>query len=159
MGAAVVVGVVSDTHGELPKSALGLLGGVAHILHAGDAGSAGVLAALARIARVTAVRGNAEPAGRTAALPRSAAVEIGGARVYVIHDISDLDLDPAAAGFAAVVHGHTHRPEIVRRDGVLYVNPGSPVQPRGGFPPSVARLTLARGAAEAEILALGGVPG
>jgi hypothetical protein len=156
MGAALlVVGVVADTHGELPAAALALLGGSAHILHAGDAGSMSVLTALGGIAKVTAVRGNSEPSGRTRSLPRTAAIELGGARFYLLHDLADLDLDPAAAGFAAVVHGHTHRPEIARRGGVLYVNPGSPVRPRGGFLPTIARIVVSGGEVAAEIVPVG----
>jgi len=156
MGAAtVMVGAISDTHGELPGMALALLGGSTHILHAGDAGSMSVLAKLGGIAKVTAVRGNSEPSGRTRSLPWTAAIELGGARLYLLHDLADLDLDPAAAGFAAVVHGHTHRPEIVRRDGVLYVNPGSPVRPRGGFLPTIARIVVFGGEVTAEIVPVG----
>jgi putative phosphoesterase len=151
----VRIAALADTHGELPPHLLALIAGAAHVLHAGDVGSMAVVEALARIARTTAVRGNSEPAGRTRSLPWSAAVEIGGARLYLLHDLGELDLDPAAAGFAAVVHGHTHRPEIARRDGVLYVNPGSPVRPRGGTAPSIARLIVDRGVVAAEIVALG----
>lgn len=154
-GAALTVAAISDTHGDLPRAALALLGGSAHILHAGDAGSTGVLAALGGIARVTAVRGNSEPHGGTRRLPWTAAVELGGARFYLLHDLAELDLDPRAAGFAAVVHGHTHRPEIARRDGVLYVNPGSPVRPRGGSAPSIARIFVSSGGLTAEIVPLG----
>jgi uncharacterized protein len=152
----VRIAAISDTHGELSRQALAMIAGAAHVLHAGDAGSIEVIDALGRIARTTAVRGNSEPAGRTRSLPWTAAVELGGARLYLIHDLAEIDLDPAAAGFAAVVHGHTHRPEIVRRGGVLYVNPGSPVRPRGGHPPTLARIAiLAGGDLSAEIVQVG----
>jgi uncharacterized protein len=151
----VLGAAISDTHGELSRQALALMAGASHVLHAGDVGSIGVLAALGGIAKLTAVRGNSEPSGRTRSLPWTAAIELGGARIYLLHDLADLDLDPAAAGFAAVVHGHTHRPEIFRRDGVLYVNPGSPVRPRGGFVPTIARLVVTGGAVEAEIVPVG----
>jgi len=140
-----VVGVISDTHGLLRPEALAALAGVERIIHAGDVGSPEVLAALASIAPVTAVRGNNDRGKWAHQLPATETVEIGAARLYVRHDLHDLDLDPHAAGFAAVVTGHSHRPSIERRNGVLYVNPGSAGPRRFKLPVAVARLDVARG--------------
>jgi hypothetical protein len=147
-----VVGVISDTHGVLPAAAARALAGSARILHAGDVEDRRALESLSRLAPVTAVRGNMDR-DCCRDLPRSALAEVAGVSILVIHDLALLDLDPAAAGVRAVVHGHTHRAEIEERGGVLYVNPGSATRPRGGDPASVALLRIgADGALRAEIV-------
>ncbi|MDD5307260.1 MAG: metallophosphoesterase family protein [Deltaproteobacteria bacterium] len=151
-----VVGLVSDTHGLARPQALARLRGSDLIAHAGDVGSADVLVAFDAVAKVVAVRGNMDPARLGRPLPFTAELEVGGLLVLVIHDLAKLDLDPAGAGFAAVVHGHTHRPKVERRGGVLYVNPGFAGPKRGDTPPSVGRLVVAAGRVEAEIMVLAG---
>src|SRR5215470_14562803 len=106
------VGVISDTHGLVRPEALAALRGVDHIVHAGDIGAPEVLAALTAIAPVTAVRGNNDHGDWTRRLQDTAACEIGGVWLYVLHDVHELDLDPKAGGFAAVIAGHSHRPLI-----------------------------------------------
>ncbi len=137
-----VVGVVSDTHGLVRPQALAALAGSDLIVHAGDIGNPDVLAALAAIAPVTAVRGNNDHGVWTRRFGDTATLQVGNARLYVLHDLHALDLDPAAAGFAAVIAGHSHRPEITNRGGVLYVNPGSAGPRRFHLPIAVARLRL-----------------
>ena len=137
---ARLVGVVSDTHGLLRPEAVRALRGVERIVHAGDVGSASVLEQLRAIAPVVAVRGNNDRGTWAAQLPATEVVEIDGALLYVIHDLAELDLDPAAAGFHAVVSGHSHRPNLERRDGVLYLNPGSIGPRRFSLPVAFARL-------------------
>jgi uncharacterized protein len=151
-----VIGLVSDTHGLARPQALASLRGSDIVAHAGDVGSVEVLAALDAVARVVAVRGNMDPARLGRPLPSTAEIEVGGLLVLVIHDLGKLDLDPAAAGFTAVVFGHTHRPLVERRGGVLYVNPGSAGPQRGDVPPSVGRLLIEGGRIEAEIEVLAG---
>src|SRR5690606_22064122 len=123
--------------------ALDALAGVARIVHAGDVGKPEVLDALARIAPVTAVRGNNDRGAWANRLPERAVVELCGARVLVLHDRHELDLDPRAAGFAAVVCGHSHRPSIERIDGVLHLSPGSAGPRRFRLPIALARLAVA----------------
>lgn len=139
---STVVGVISDTHGLLRPSAVEALRGVDLIVHAGDVGRAGILDALRGLAPTVAVRGNVDttPWGRT--LPDTEVVEVAGRHLYVLHDRAALDLDPRAAGFAAVIFGHSHRPEAAEHDGVLYLNPGSAGPRRFSLPISVARLTV-----------------
>jgi putative phosphoesterase len=149
-----LVGVISDTHGLLRPQAVAALDGVEHIIHAGDVGAPEVLAALGEIAPVTAVRGNNDRSPWASALPDSTAVEIGDAWLYVLHDLHDLDLEPRAAGFAAVIAGHSHQPRIEERAGVLYVNPGSAGPRRFKLPVAVARLRIAKGTARGEIVLL-----
>lgn len=141
-GAQTTVGVISDTHGLLRPWAIDALAGVDLILHAGDVGSAEVLDRLRLVAPTIAVRGNVDtsPWGRT--LPETEVVEVGGRSLYMLHDRNSLDLDPRAAGFAAVVFGHSHRPEATERDGVLYLNPGSAGPRRFSLPISLARLVV-----------------
>lgn len=142
----MIVGVISDTHGLLRPQALTALEGADLIVHAGDVGPPDILARLRMIAPTIAVRGNVDtsPWGRT--LAEVEVVDAAGHSLYVMHDIGALDLDPKAAGFAAVIYGHSHRPDARMRDGVLYLNPGSAGPRRFTLPISLARLTVdARG--------------
>ena len=140
---AITVGVISDTHGLLRPEAVEALEGSELIVHAGDVGDASVLERLRAIAPTLAVRGNIDTGtwGRT--LPMTEVVEAGELRLYMLHDLASLDLDPKAAGFAAVISGHTHRPDAVLRDGVLFLNPGSAGPRRFALPVAVARLEVA----------------
>jgi putative phosphoesterase len=141
----VDIGLISDTHGLVRPEALAALRGSDHILHAGDIGSAAVLEALRAVAPVTAVRGNNDRGEWAAALPESEAVELGGVWLYLLHDLHGLDLDPAAAGFAAVITGHSHKPLVETRRGTLYINPGSAGPRRFKLPVAVARLRIEPG--------------
>ncbi len=136
------VGVISDTHGLLRPEAVAALAGVERIVHAGDIGSPDVLTQLGRVAPVVAVRGNNDRDAWAADIPETEVVEIGGVSLYVLHDLHELDLDPHAAGFAAVIAGHSHQPRVDERDGVLYLNPGSAGPRRFKLPISLARLTV-----------------
>ena len=137
-----MIGVISDTHGLLRPEALAALRGSSHILHAGDVGDIDILDALKQIAPVTAIRGNIDTHDPTAQLPATEAVEIDGRLIYMLHSIADLDLKPEAAGIAAVIYGHSHRPKIESRKGVLYLNPGSAGPRRFQLPITVAHLHL-----------------
>ena len=148
------VGVISDTHGLLRPEALRALAGCERILHAGDIGKPEVLDALARIAPVVAVRGNNDAGAWAEKLPASEVVELGGVSLYLLHDLAELDLDPEAAGFAAVISGHSHRPSASVRDGVLYLNPGSAGPRRFRLPIALARLTIESGKLEHELIEL-----
>jgi len=148
------VGVISDTHGLLRPEALAALAGVERIVHAGDIGAPEVLEALGRIAPVTAVRGNNDRAGWAADIPETDVLEIGDVSLYVLHDLHELDLDPRAAGFAAVIAGHSHQPRMDERDGVLYLNPGSAGPRRFKLPISLARLTVTGPRLRAELVTL-----
>ena len=152
--AAEWIGLISDTHGLLRPEAVDALRGTELILHAGDVGAADVLPALERIAPVRAVRGNVDLREPCRSLPATAAVEWRGRVIYVLHDLAELDLDPSAAGIAAVVYGHSHRPDVQRRNGVLLVNPGSAGPRRFRLPVTVARLFLDDDRLEAEIVPL-----
>lgn len=132
--------MISDTHGLLRPQALDALRGSDLILHAGDIGGEDVLAALRTIAPTCAVRGNNDRDAWAATLPLTDVVEIGARQIYILHDLADLDLDPAGAGFAAVVSGHSHKPRIEWREGVLYLNPGSAGPRRFTLPIALARL-------------------
>jgi len=149
-----VVGVISDTHGLVRPQALAALAGSEHIVHAGDIGAPTVLDALRAIAPVTAIRGNNDRDAWARRLPDTAAVEIGGAALYVLHDMHELNLDPSAAGFAVVIAGHSHRPGIVERQGTLFVNPGSAGPRRFTLPIAVARLYIRSGRVRAELVVL-----
>jgi putative phosphoesterase len=150
----MIVGVISDTHGLLRPQAVDALRGADLILHAGDIGTAEVLAGLRDIAPTTAIRGNVDTAIWATTLPATDVVSVGGLEIYMLHDRAALDLDPKAAGFAAVVSGHTHRPGAEVRDGVLYLNPGSAGPRRFTLPVTVARLTIAGGRLAHEIVEL-----
>jgi uncharacterized protein len=151
-----LVGVLSDTHGLLRPGAVTALKGVDRIVHAGDVGDRTILEALARIAPVTAVRGNVDEGAMADELPGTAVVEVTGVHLYVLHDLAELDLDPREAGFAVVIHGHTHAPALEERGGVLYFNPGSAGPRRFRLPVSLGRLTVERGKVRAELVRLTG---
>jgi putative phosphoesterase len=155
---SAVVGVVSDTHGLLRPAAVEAVRGVDLLIHAGDVGSPDVLEGLSRIAPVVSVRGNVDHGALGARLPATAEAEVAGVWIHVLHRLEDLDLDPRAAGFGVVVHGHTHRAETRSRDGVLYVNPGSIGPKRFSLPVSLAFLRIASGAVRAETLVLEPLP-
>jgi putative phosphoesterase len=141
------VGLISDTHGLVRPEALAALAGVAHIVHAGDIGSEDVLNQLRALAPVTAVRGNNDKANWARRIPETDVLEVDGCTLYVLHDLSELDLDPAAAGFSVVVSGHSHKPLIQTRDDVLYVNPGSAGPRRFRLPVTVGFLDIEAGTA------------
>ena len=151
---SVRVGLISDTHGLLRPEALAALRGSEQILHAGDIGGADVLDALRALAPVVAVRGNNDRGAWADALAETQTVDIGGVRIHLLHDLSTLALDPAAAGIAAVISGHSHQPKIERRGAVLYVNPGSAGPRRFRLPISLARLSILGGEIRAELVTL-----
>ena len=148
------VGLISDTHGLLRPEALEVLRGSAHLIHAGDIVDPAILDRLAALAPLTVVRGNNDRGPWAARLPETARVTLGGVTIYVIHDLKELDLDPPAAGIDVVVSGHSHKPARVRKDGVLYVNPGSAGRRRFSLPFSVGELLVEEGRAEARIIVL-----
>jgi uncharacterized protein len=147
------IGLISDTHGLARPEALAALKDSDLLIHAGDIGRPEVLDRLRDIAPTFAVRGNVDTQAWAAALPATEAVEAGRQLIWVLHDIAQLDLDPGV-GFAAVVYGHTHKPSIERRDGVLYVNPGSAGPRRFGLPVTVGRLRVNGNRIEPEIVEL-----
>jgi len=139
-----IVGLISDTHGLLRPEAMRALAGSDLIIHAGDIGAPEILDALRALAPVAAVKGNVDTGAWAANLPATAVAEAGGTLIYVLHDLGELDLDPAAAGFGVVVSGHSHKPGSLERGGVLFVNPGSAGRRRFKLPVTVARLDLGR---------------
>ena len=139
----MLVGVISDTHGLLRPEAIAALAEAEHILHAGDIGDPAILKALEKIAPVTAIRGNIDRSGECANLPATEAVELGGKFFYLVHSLANLDIQPAAAGIAAVISGHSHKPVIEHRNGVMYLNPGSAGPRRFNLPITLALMTIA----------------
>jgi hypothetical protein len=149
------IAVVSDTHGLLRPELPLLLAGADHILHCGDVGKIGILTVLRAIAPVTAIRGNVDTYGECVELPETELVTLGGRDFYLLHDLNALELEPGAAGIACVLSGHSHRPEIRRHRGVLYVNPGSCGPRRFRLPVTCGVITVTGdGELEAEILPL-----
>jgi putative phosphoesterase len=153
-GAVHLVGVISDTHGLVRDEALAALRGVEMILHAGDIGAPDVIPRLQGIAPVKAVRGNNDRDPWARGIPDTDVVEVGGIQIYILHDLAEIDLDPAAAGFQVVVSGHSHVPKSDRRAGVLYLNPGSAGPRRFRLPVSLARLRIAGNSVEPELVTL-----
>ena len=145
------IGLISDTHGLLRPEALHALAGVGHIIHAGDIGGPEVIESLRNIAPVDAVRGNNDKGPWAAQFPERLALEFGGVGIHVLHDVNELDVDPAAAGFRVIIAGHSHKPHITDREGVLFVNPGSAGPRRFSLPVTLGYLTVENGSARAEI--------
>lgn len=154
MNPEFLVGVISDTHGLLRPQAVAALAGSQLVIHAGDIGSPEILPSLSRLARVEAVRGNVDIEAWARSIPETAVVEIQGRTLYVLHDLKQLDLDPRAAGFAAVISGHSHVPANETRNGVPYFNPGSAGPRRFRLPVSVGKLWLSSAGIRGEIVFL-----
>src|SRR5581483_11631419 len=138
----IVIGIISDTHGLLRPEAVAALRGSQRIIHAGDVGKPEILEQLAEIAPVTAVRGNIDTGPWARKLPDAEVVELSGVSIYVLHDLSRIDLKPGAAGFKVVICGHTHVPKQEMREGVLYFNPGSAGPRRFKLPICLGRLII-----------------
>jgi uncharacterized protein len=149
-----IVGVISDTHGLMRPQALAALRGCDLIIHAGDVGKPEVLEELRAIAPTHAVRGNIDTDAWAQALPLTQRVAVGGHVFFVLHEIAHLDLDPAAAGFSAVVFGHSHMPSIETRAGVLFLNPGSAGPRRFKLPIALARVRVSGQGLEPVIMKL-----
>ncbi|MCG3147920.1 MAG: hypothetical protein PCFJNLEI_01361 [Verrucomicrobiae bacterium] len=149
-----LIGVISDTHGLLRPEAIKALHGTELIIHAGDFDKPEILSELKNIAPTLAVRGNVDHGIWAQSLPRTRSVEVGGIRIYVIHNLADLSIDLAAAGFTAVISGHSHKPSITRKDGVLYLNPGSAGPKRFKLLPSVSLLRVTGNQVEVELVEL-----
>src|ERR1700733_13999696 len=152
------VGLISDTHGLLRPEAIEALKGSDFIIHAGDIGNPEVLAGLSRLAPVTAIRGNVDRGPWASSLPGNEVLQAGAAFIFVIHNIADLDLDPAAAGFQVVVSGHSHQPGRREKDGVLFVNPGSAGPRRFKLPVTAGRLRITDAGITAEMIELASFP-
>jgi len=149
------VGLISDTHGLLRAQAVAALRGCDHIVHGGDIGDPGILDALRELAPLTVVRGNNDREAWADGIAETELVEFAGVQLYAIHDLSQLGIDPAAAGVRVVVSGHSHKPKIEERGGVLYVNPGSAGPRRFRLPVAVAELRIDGGAVTARIHEIG----
>ncbi|MEZ2292422.1 metallophosphoesterase family protein [Variovorax sp. RCC_210] len=148
------VGLISDTHGLLRPQAVEALRGSDFIVHGGDIGNAGILEALRAMAPLTVVRGNNDREPWADGIAETECVAFGGIGLYAIHDLSQLDIDPVADGVRVVVSGHSHKPKVEERDGVLYVNPGSAGPRRFSLPIAVAELTIDGDAVSARIVEL-----
>jgi hypothetical protein len=148
------IGVISDTHGLLRPEAVAALRGSEFIIHAGDVGAPEILGRLRDIAPVTAVRGNVDDESWAQLIPETDVLAVGGVTLYVLHDLHQLDLKPEAAGFAAVVSGHSHVPVQQTKNGMLYFNPGSAGPRRFRLPVSVGRIVVTDGRVTAEIVEL-----
>jgi putative phosphoesterase len=136
------IGLISDTHGLLRPEAIDALRGSDYIVHAGDIGRIQIIEQLSSIAPVTAIRGNIDEGDCAARFHETEVLQVAGVNIYVIHNVQELDLDPATAGLHVVVFGHSHRPEFNERNGVLFINPGSAGPRRFKLPVSVAELTI-----------------
>ena len=148
-----LIGVISDTHGLVRPEAMEALAGVDMILHAGDIGNSAVLERLRQIAPVVAVRGNNDRGEWAESLPHSEVVEISTISIYMLHDLKEIDISPAGT-FQVVISGHSHKPAVEERRGVLYLNPGSAGPRRFKLPISLAHLTVEGNAVNAKLIEL-----
>ncbi len=138
------IGLISDTHGLLRPQAEQFLAGCDHIVHAGDIGDPAILERLAALAPLTAIRGNNDRSAWAAALPHAQAVQLGGVTLFVLHDLKELATQAPPAGTRVIVCGHSHKPQVSRRSGILVVNPGSAGRRRFTLPVSAAELLIRR---------------
>jgi hypothetical protein len=148
------IGIISDTHGLLRPEALEALRGSDLILHAGDIGAPEILERLRTIADLVAIKGNNDRAAWARGIAETATVNVESVEIYIIHNVHDLDFNPAVAGFRVVVSGHSHMPAVAERNGVMYLNPGSAGPRRFKLPIAVARLQIDQRSLRAEIISL-----
>jgi putative phosphoesterase len=148
------IGLIADTHGLLRPEALEALAGCDHLIHAGDIGGPEVIEALERIAPLSAVRGNNDDADWALNIPERLLLKFGHVTLYVLHDLKALDIDPVAEDIDMVISGHSHKPLLEERGGVLYLNPGSAGPRRFKLPISLALLRVHRGEIDAELVEL-----
>jgi putative phosphoesterase len=149
-----LVGIISDTHGRLPQSVSKAFKNIDLIIHAGDIGDPEIIDALGKIAPTRAVRGNMDVGKWARRLQQNETITINRHRLYVIHDIYKLDIKAQSDTYRVVIYGHTHRPQMEKQQGILYLNPGSAMQPRFGYPPSVALLEIKGDAIRARLIDL-----
>ena len=142
MNDSYLIGVISDTHGRLPQSVLKVFTKTDLIIHAGDIDDPEILNSLGKIAPTIAVRGNMDTGKWARRLPQNETVKIGHRQLHVLHDIYNLDINLDSNNYHVVIYGHTHQPQVEKQQGVLYVNPGSAVHPKFGYPPSVVLLQI-----------------
>lgn len=152
--ADIAVGIISDTHGVLRPQALDALQNSDFIIHAGDIGDPAILKKLEKIAPLTVVRGNVDREPWTTKLPATNVLEVGGVSIYVLHDLQQLDLKAEAAGFSAVIYGHSHVAKKENRNGVLYFNPGSAGPRRFNLPVTIGKLLVSGAKISGEIMNL-----
>jgi putative phosphoesterase len=150
----ITIGLISDTHGLLRPEALDALREADFLVHAGDIGTETILTSLRALAPLTAVRGNNDVAAWAADVPLADTLSVGDVGIHVIHELAHLTGRALPEGTRAVVYGHSHRPAIDMKDGVLYVNPGSAGPRRFKLPVTVALLRVTAEGLRAEIVAL-----
>jgi uncharacterized protein len=151
---AELIGIISDTHGLLRPEVLEVFKGVSLILHAGDIGNPEVLDALRTLAPVVAVRGNNDTGKWAKRIPETQTVHAAGVSLYMLHNLKEMKVRPSDENIAAVISGHSHRPSLMRQEGVLFLNPGSAGPRRFKLPISVARLMVRGSAVQAELISL-----
>jgi len=149
-----LIGIIADTHGRLPQSISTVFKKTDLIIHAGDIGDPKIIAALEKIAPTRAVRGNMDLGKWTRDLQQKETIEINCKRLHVIHDVCNLDINAESDTCHGVIYGHTHRPQVEKQQGILYVNPGSAMQPRFGYPPTVALLEIIGDSIDARLVDL-----
>ncbi|RZL88023.1 MAG: metallophosphoesterase [Variovorax sp.] len=154
MKATFRIGLISDTHGLLRPEAKAFLQGCDRIVHGGDICDPRILEALAALAPVTAVRGNNDKGPWAERLRETEDLQVGEVSIHVIHDLAQLGIEPGAAGVRVVVSGHSHKPRVEERDGVLYVNPGSAGPRRFKLPIAVGELIITGRSVSARIVEL-----
>ena len=147
-----LIGVISDTHGQFPPQVETAFSATDLIIHAGDFDTNQVFSRFDNLGQLKAVRGNMDHQSDLIRLPQTEMIQVGKIFIYVIHNLLDLDVDPRATGFQVVVHGHLHVPECVDRQGILYLNPGSPTSPRRGSRPGAALLQIKGDQVRAELI-------
>jgi hypothetical protein len=148
------IGVISDTHGLMRPEALAALHGCELIIHAGDIGKSEVLDSLNRIAPVLAIRGNNDRDPWATAMADFLDLQVNGVNLQVIHNVHEIEDDPTEDKITVVISGHSHKPSVVKRDGILFVNPGSAGPRRFKLPVSVGLIDLAENPLRAAIIEL-----
>ena len=138
----MIVGIISDTHGLLRKEVKDNLKDCDLIIHAGDIGKLEVIKDLKDISKVEYIKGNCDKKGEFNDVKESSIVDIGGAKIFIVHDINNIKVNLKKLGVNIVIYGHSHKNETYKKDGILYVNPGSVGPKRFKLPTTMAKLKI-----------------
>jgi len=149
-----IIGIISDTHRLLRPEVIEQLNGVDMILHAGDIVDNNIIISLQKIAPVYAVRGNCDTDSSTSKYPKTEYIELGNTRIYLLHNLNELDIVPKTLGINVIISGHTHQPKVEEKGGILYINPGSCGPRRFSLPISIAIMDIDNSKCEVKLLDL-----
>lgn len=138
----MVIGIISDTHGLLRQEVKENLNDCELIIHGGDIGKIHIIEQLNKIGKTEFVKGNCDKTIDISIVPESKIINIGGNKIYLIHDIGKIETDSEKENIDIIIYGHSHKSNISQKNGILYINPGSVGPRRFKLPTTMAKLII-----------------